>query len=323
MPSQATPVSLQLAKMQAFVIGLIVVLCSSSALSCDKKPLLNVSAYIFNRNAGFREVSNVKLLNLELYERIDVKDAVIPQLCEGSVVDMPMLQSLSLNLLGIEEIRPGAFRNVPQLRTLALSVNNITRIPAGVFNHLGLSSLYLSANAISEIAPNAFDDMPGLEKLYLDNNRIKRINGEWFRNTPNIQILALNLNQIEEIPPHSFKNLDTERNRVTIKLQKNRIKRIHDKAFSGTEYGVILQLAHNEIDTFSRQLYNSVKNMRVVDLKANQISCISDEILALLVNIPLYVNLDQNPISCECVPRFKSFSRSKKEFFYRTTLKCD
>lgn len=292
-------------------------------LSCDKKPLLNVSAYVFNRNRGFREVSNVKLVNLEMYERIDVKDAVIPQLCEGSVVDMPMLQSLSLNLLGIEEIRPGAFKNLPYLRTLALSVNNITRIPAGVFNHLGLTSLYLSANMITEIAPNAFDDMPGLEKLYLDNNQIHRINSEWFRNSPNIQILALNLNLIEEIPPHAFKHLAMERNRVTIKLQKNRIKRIHGKAFTGTEYGVILQLAHNQIDSFSRQLYNNVKSMRVVDLKANQISCISDEILALLVNVPLYVNLDQNPISCECMPRFKSFSRNRKAFFYKTTLKCN
>lgn len=315
--------SFQPAKMKVILIGLFVLLCCSSVLSCDKKPLLNVSAYVFNRNRGFREVNNVKLLNLESYERIDVKDAVIPQLCEGSIVDMPMLQSLSMSLLGIEEIKPGAFRNLPQLRTLALSVNNITRIPAGVFNNLGLTSLYLSANAITEIAPNAFDNMPGLEKLYLDNNKIHKINSEWFRNTPNIQILALNLNSIQEIPPHAFKNLDMERNRVTIKLHKNSIKRIHEKAFSGREYGVILQLAHNKIDTFSRQLYNNVKNMRVVDLKANEISCISDEILALLVNIPLYVNLDQNPISCECVPRFKSFSKNKKEFFYKTSLKCN
>lgn len=303
-------------------IGLFVLLCSNFVLSCDKKPLLNVSAFVFNRYRGFREVHNVKLVNLESYERIDVKDILLPQLCEGSVVDMPMLQSLSMNVLGIEELKPGAFRNVPQLRTLALSVNNITRIPSGVFNNLGLTSLYLSANAISEIAPNAFDNMPGLEKLYLDNNKIHKINGEWFRDTPNIQILGLNLNLIEEIPPHAFKNLDTERNRVTIKLNKNHIKRIHEKAFSGREYGVILQLAHNEIDSFSRQFYNNVKNMRVVDLKANRISCISDEILALLVNIPLYVNLDQNPISCECMPRFRSYARSKKEFFYKTTLKC-
>lgn len=305
------------------LIGVTVLLCSCCVLSCDKKPLLNVSAFIFNRNRGFREVHNVKLLNLEAYERIDVKDIIIPQLCEGSIVDMPMLQSLSMNLLGIEELKPGAFRNVPKLRTLALSVNNITRIPSGVFNNLGLTSLYLSANSITEIAQNAFDDMPGLEKLYLDNNKIKQINGEWFKNTPNIQILALNLNSIVEIPPHAFKNLDMERNRVTIKLHKNSIKRIHEKAFSGQEYGVILQLAHNQIDTFGRQLYNNVKNMRVVDLKANKISCISDEILALLVNIPLYVNLDQNPISCECVPRFRSFARNKKEFFYKTTQKCN
>lgn len=309
--------------MSPLLFGLVLLLCGATVRSCDKKPLLNVSAYVFNRNRGFREVTNVKLLNLELYERIDVKDAVIPQLCEGSIVDMPMLQSLSMNLLGIEEIRPGAFRNLPNLRTLALSVNNITRIPAGIFNHLGLTSLYLSANAITEIAPKAFDDMPGLAKLYLDNNKIHKINGEWFRNTPNIQILALNLNRIEEIPPHAFKHLDLERNRVSIKLQKNRIRRIHEKAFTGREYGVILQLAHNKIDTFSRQFYNSVRSMRVVDLKANEVSCISDEILALLVNIPLYVNLDQNPISCECMPRFKALTKNKKEFFYRTTLKCE
>lgn len=264
----------------------------------------------------------MKLLNLELYERIDVKDAIVPTLCEGSVVDMPMLKSLSMSLLGIRELQPGAFRNLPQLRTLALSVNNITGIPAGVFNKLGLKSLYLSANAIEEIAPDAFDDMPSLSKLYLDNNNIHQISGEWFRNTPNIEILALNLNRISAVPPHAFKNLDLERNRVIIKLQKNRISGVHERAFTGREYGLTLQLAHNQIDRFSRQLYDNVKNMRVIDLKANQIGCISDEILALLVNSPVYVNIAENPVSCECVPRFRLMSKRKKEFFYSTTLQC-
>lgn len=297
----------------------------ATARCCDRRPLMKIDAFVYSPFRVNRELHSVKLFNLEPYYRIEVKNATIPELCEEAVVDLPVLQTLSLNYLGIEEVHRGAFKNLPRLRHLALSLNNITHIKEGVFNNLNLVSLYLSANRIEKIDSSAFDDMPYLTRLNLDRNRIYQLDGRWFRNSHMIKNLDFTFNRLSEIPQNAFKNLQPHHEEsVRIKLNNNKISKIHRRALRGGENYLRLQLVHNRIERFPMELYESLNHIQELDLRANKIECVSDDVLMAFTNNEneFRLNLQDNPIICECLERFDLLLQRHRNVAYSSTFNC-
>lgn len=307
---------------------LLLVGLTSSVLSCDRRPLASIKAYItvvrrLDRPV-IRYVEGVRFENLMDYRSIDVTNTTIPELCESSVRNLENLETLSMISVGITNIYQRAFRNVPRLKYLSLSLNKISYIQEGVFNELPLHSLYLSANKIEEIHAAAFDNMPYLRVIHLDRNKIRRIDGRWFANSPSLRIVDFNFNGISEVPRRAFENLHPDHgDLVMIKLQHNAITRVHHKSFRGDEHNWVLQLTKNNISGFlSEDLYEAVRHLREVDLRGNQIDCVPDEVNNRISNTMLRINIRDNPISCVCLRRLRQYFRIQRNVVFSTTINC-
>lgn len=266
---------------------------------------------------------SVKLSNLDYYSYIDVINTSVPELCANAITDLSYLRSLSLNYLGIGRIEPGSFGNLPNLRYLALSLNNITYLRKGVFNGMNLVKLYLSANSIQKIDPEAFDHMPYLETLFLDRNQIQQLDGRWFARCPKIRMLNLNFNQIAELPGHAFKSLVSEQNELVIKLHHNGIRQISNKMLRGNEYNLILQLGHNKINgVFTVDLYENVKHIKELDLKANGIHCVTERVIHRIANSRFRLNLYDNPIDCTCLRLMEKYREIQRNIAFYPNSNC-
>jgi Leucine-rich repeat (LRR) protein len=81
------------------------------------------------------------------------------------------LTYLSLNKLGLLEIKAGAFEGLSHLRNLDLSCNSLERIEQGAFDPLvNLTSLNLFKNQLTDIMPDLFEVLTSIETLILDEN---------------------------------------------------------------------------------------------------------------------------------------------------------
>ena len=129
------------------------------------------------------------------------------------------------------------------VKQLHLQSNNLTQLHETSFR--GLKFPYGSINSILDISQNKLQTLPptvfaGLEvaQLYLQNNKLQALPGVFTwgllsDNSINLRVLNLAHNELSEVP--EFDRFDNLR---SLKLEGNRLQRLHQKTFSArAHYG--------------------------------------------------------------------------------------
>ncbi|KAJ3643461.1 hypothetical protein Zmor_026171 [Zophobas morio] len=161
---------------------------------------------------------------------------------EGTISDIPSMESLMMYGLHIKKIEPGAFQNLPLLKSLTVMECYISRIDVGVFNNLNITELTIKENNRPlSIAAGAFDNMASLQQIRLDRVQLSTWNPQWFVNTPQLKEIYACYNQLREIPENAFQNVNTD-NEMTINFAIGQIRKIHDDAFRGIRKIKLLSL---------------------------------------------------------------------------------
>lgn len=244
------------------------------------------------------------------FNRIAVVNLGLDNLQEDTVANSTELETLILDDNGIIEVYPGAFGNLPAVKRISLVNNKMKKVRTGVFNHLPLLILMLSNNQIEEIEVTAFDNMTQLVSIMLGYNKIKRIDSNWFRNCHSLLTISLDGNEITHVPENAFKNVncvhsvDNNIIRTNIHMGKNKITKIHRRAFGNmTEIGYIW-LQENFLSELENELFEGFNFISTLRLNKNNLTCLSDEILSDL-KCAKFVKIDDNPWEPICLNKIQ------------------
>lgn len=184
--------------------------------------------------------------------------------------------------------------------------------------------IYLTKNKIETIEDAAFAQMSNLKAVYLNHNKISQLSGNIFFGSPIISLVDFSFNQLTTIQKSAFDDLrpGSSIRALNIFLKQNSIEAIDKEALKPL-IPVLLHLEGNQISLISDIVF-SVKENSQIFLANNKIECISDDVLELIKGRDISVDVQNNPVHCQCVARVDEIlgSDTRGELNVVTTLPC-
>ncbi|XP_044261876.1 carboxypeptidase N subunit 2-like [Tribolium madens] len=281
----------------------------------------------------------VEYVNNQPWEIVKIQYQNVPNLSKNAVSHLPNVTEVGIISSGLEKIEPRAFGDLPKMEFLYINENPLKEVQNGVFANLSqLTWLHLENNSIETLGDKVFNDLPSLRHVFLDGNRISTWRSDWFAGSP-VESISMSFNSIEELPSDMFeyyhKFNDERPSRLWyLILESNKVRKIHPDAFRGLKELDYLNLKNNSIKELPSGVFgtityinnfelsdNLIKNidpsifnntsLSYVKLRNNRLSCLPLE----LVNVTeIYnVNIDGNPVSCNCVKSWKTWQEEYKK----------
>ncbi|CAH1997817.1 unnamed protein product [Acanthoscelides obtectus] len=266
---------------------------------CDHATFKNT--YIFIRRFGENSGTNLTVESAgslndflskehprsEHFHSIILKGQNVPTLHNGSLADLVILDTLSIEFSNVHEIQPGAFRNLT-CSVMSLKGNNIKELRSDVLTGLSLKGLDLSQNGLSTISDSAFHQMQSLLTINLSHNSISTWNVNWFKNNDMLMQILIQNNTIKTLPEFSFSNLAGDLP-IALVFSHNRISKIDTNAFRGIKTIIKLALDNNLIEDIGNSTLNGI-SIYTLRINNNMIKCLEgdlDNILGDFLLLPI------------------------------------
>ena len=265
-------------------------------------------------NDTFENQNEIRLLN--------ISENNVQALFSDSFKGLSSLTTLDLKNNEIMRIHRDALLPLASLRTMNMSFNNIQEVPQ---LPVSLMVLDLRHNDVTSVEPNFFTGLVNLIGINMRFNKLKFLPRNAFVTNTNLQLLDLSHNNITQLEYQSFPNnsplevLILSHNKIddvtlsfaptyfshlkTLDLKYNFIKRLMPPMLGELFPSSIeeLFLSWNEISQLGTFIFR-LPNLRVVDLKGNKISSMSNLVLEIFPDklSPVTFYLSNNPYNCDC-----------------------
>ena len=265
-------------------------------------------------NGTFEKQKEMRLLN--------ISENNLQTLYNDSFNGLSNLTTLDLKHNDIIHIQHDALLPLTSLRTLNLSFNHMQEAP---YLPVSIWGLDLRHNDITSVGSNSFSGLVNLKGINMRNNKVKTLPKNVFNTNKNLQLLDLSHNSITKIEYQSFPEnsplevLILNHNKIddivtsfaptyfsnlrVLDLKYNVIKRLMPPMVGGLFPSSVeeLFLSWNEISVLGGFIFK-LPNLRVVDLKGNNISAMSNLVLKPYPNkiSPVTFYLANNPFNCDC-----------------------
>ncbi|KAJ8679769.1 hypothetical protein QAD02_015556 [Eretmocerus hayati] len=157
------------------------------------------------------------------------------------------------------------------VQALDLSNNSVDKLEDKQLSRAGLTRLKylnLSINAISEIGPNAFDDLKNITVLDLSMNRLDYIDPDTFSNNKNLRILRLAGNKFNLHVPQLRSTSLTE-----LDFSSCRIARLLPQTFEGLKRLRKLDLSNNDLVFLDKAVLSAMPFLKDLSLSRNHFMC--------------------------------------------------
>ncbi|CAD5206766.1 unnamed protein product [Bursaphelenchus okinawaensis] len=159
-------------------------------------------------------------------------------------------------------------RNSQRLTYLDLSHNHITSIEQMEFvNLVKLKELRLNGNNLANLNPRAFLNVPSVTHLNLQDNKLSEV--LMLNAFEHLEVVNISNNAIKKIPP--FKDMTNLRQ---VMLHGNKIQKIETMTFSSCPELKVIDLRMNEISVISRNSFDALPNINNVLLSNNKLTSI-------------------------------------------------
>jgi len=288
-------------------------------LNLSENRISNIDLHVFSNRSSLQNLKYIELKNNSL-----------TSLQDGVFDGLESLDHLYLSGNQISNISSNVFSsrsNLSHLRKLEINDNLLTSIDDGVFDGLlSLDSLQLSRNRISHIGPHVFsnqsnlqnlryirlndnsitslqggvfDGLESLHSLNLRVNLLKSLQDGVFNGLKSLRYLYLSSNRISDIGLHVFSDPSSLRNLLTIKLNNNLLKSLHDVVFDGLKSLRSLHLSRNRISDIGLRVFSTLsnlRNLREINLNGNLLTSLHDGLFDGLNSLG-YLYLSGNRIS--------------------------
>lgn len=207
-----------------------------------------------------------------------------------------------------------------------------------------LSFVDLSDNMITEISPDAFDNLPQLRILRLRGNRLALHCISKLNPLPTLEELDVSGNNfVGPLEPNTFPKMESLKdlqlghnslssikkaalvgliNLTSLRLHHNSIDVIEDHAFRNLTKLVSLDLAHNRIVAVSGASLSHLDLLTELDLRHNFLRALTPDLVLPLKNLNT-LKLDDNDISIVASDALKSTTVLKRLTLSENPLNCD
>ncbi|CAF3005916.1 unnamed protein product [Rotaria socialis] len=247
------------------------------------------------------------------------------------------LRYLSIISTGLVKIQPHAFRHLPYLNEIRIEANgNLTELQAYSFSDIEyVHRISLASNSIRVINAEAFRYTHFVDILDLSNNPLEVIHSYAFFGLKSVGSLILCLLPtcpIKQIDPFAFFGFHTcdtilltgihtslrsgSFSHMTsirlLNLSHGEISRIHSYAFQGSEHIGELDLSSSLISNIDTDAFEQINNISLLNLNGNLIRLFEKSIFQPLVHSIRHINLDNNPIQCDCTLEWYLEQRSDR-----------
>ena len=252
--------------------------------------------------------------NLTMLKTVELFECKLNTLPENIFSGCMRIENISLKHNELRELPENLFRGLTELENLNLSNNQIKFLPESIFLSLSkLTTLDLSNNNLIKVSSTLFSALKKLESINLSNNRLISLHKYSFERLSTLKRLILSHNYLtlneNDTNVSRFNNnlklevVDLSYNNITCISEDWLISKIHLRE---------LDFSYNQIEYLNFNYLLSVSHQLVINLSNNKIKIVNftdAEILASSQgNLDAYtsnaantvVQLDGNPISCDC-----------------------
>ncbi|ERL85345.1 leucine-rich repeat-containing protein 40 [Dendroctonus ponderosae] len=255
----------------------------------DEEDLPNGVSLDFNQSCKDELWWNIKpLTNLDLSSNVITElpgkigifqDLLTLNLHDNSLTCLPeeltsltKLTKLFINRNKINQL-PNDISKLAELRVLKLSHNCLEQLPDSLVDLVMLEKLDLSNNLIKQL-PSGIGFLVRLTELDVSNNQLKTLPPD-IVNLRNLAILDINHNSIEKLP----ESLGEFRKLQILHAQHNDIQEIPD--FTGCECIQEIYFGNNFIKEIPDELCENLQQLKVWELRDNQITVLPQDIVKL------------------------------------------
>ncbi|XP_053608146.1 insulin-like growth factor-binding protein complex acid labile subunit [Plodia interpunctella] len=288
-------------------------------------PNSQLETLTFNSNAintywpdPFSDLPNLRTLSFYQNELSSVSSDLFTKL--------NMLEDLDLSYNKLSIFSPRDFKTLKRLKRLNLQSNHIQYVPLEAFRPLvALEELDLSRNSLSgEVVLRTLDGEPlkSVKRLLLSANRITTVTKDSFQDDNNIELLDLSYNLIQNIDEDAFltcanlQELNLGNNNITFVFQLPSLVQIailktntlyHWPQFPASIK--LIDLSYNRLSDVYDESRAEFDNLEVLDISGNQITDWTvEKKLSNLINLDLSFNaLKEIPktLNAELLPSLK------------------
>ncbi|KFD57340.1 hypothetical protein M513_01851 [Trichuris suis] len=198
----------------------------------------------------------------------------ISMLTKGSL-DLPNLESLSLEYNVISSLTPDVLAGTPNLLYLYLTGNKFTQWDSDMLRHVGnLRAIAMGEMAIRTIPADAFRHTPNLLRLEMSESAVDTIEQGAFQRIPNVQAIALHKNLLTEVRADMFRGLN---HLYALDLSNNELRKVDDFAWAHLPALRNLDISNNELRTIPPGTFNGTflkgRDARVLYVCNNPWAC--------------------------------------------------
>lgn len=285
---------------------------------------------------------------LDNLRNIDLQDNKLQSLPETIFQDCANLTHIYLQHNSIGYIPPNVFRNT-SLILLNLGYNKLSNISGVLSSITTLQNVTLHMNEFQNLPGDMFFGTNNIVRLDLQANKIQSIGEGIFKRLSKMKVILLNSNALDRLPPALFRNCISL---MRVFMQMNNLSSIPMDTFSDysditkldlsfnrltfentTFYHPLNKLAsleeiylsNNNISTIFAEVLYVFTRLRILDLRYNSISLLSDrELVFLSKNVTLL--LQHNNITKIQATKYLGFGSSEKILSINLAgnpIKCD